>query len=78
MMGMNELEPVLFAQFDNDFLIGIAYDPKNTIDLFSRNRRRKRFEYLHGDFLLIGATAPIAKQTRVKCVERPLHGGPRC
>ena len=37
MMGMNELEPVLFTQFDNDFLVGIAYDRENAIDAFSRN-----------------------------------------
>jgi hypothetical protein len=49
MMGMNELEAVLFTQFDDDFLVGIAYDRENAIDAFSRNRRRKRFEYLHGD-----------------------------
>jgi hypothetical protein len=49
MMGMNELEPVLFTQFDNDFLVGIAYDRENSIDAFSRNRSGKRFQHLHGD-----------------------------
>jgi hypothetical protein len=46
---MNELEPVLFTQFDNDFLVGIAYDRENAIDAFSRNRGGERFKYLHGD-----------------------------
>ena len=31
MMG-NELEPVLFTQFDNDFLVGVAYDREDAID----------------------------------------------
>jgi hypothetical protein len=50
---MNELEPVLFTQFDNDFLVGIAYDRENAIDAFSRNRSGKRFQHLHGDLHLI-------------------------
>ena len=45
MMGMNELEPVLFTQFNNDFLVGIAYDRENAIDAFSRDRSGERFKY---------------------------------
>jgi len=48
MMG-NELEPVLFTQFDNDFLIGIAYDREDAIDALGRNRRSECFQYLHGN-----------------------------
>src|SRR5437588_765990 len=53
MMRVNELEPVLFTQFHNYVLIGIAHDRENVIDALSRNRRRKRFKYLHGDLHLI-------------------------
>jgi hypothetical protein len=49
MMRVNTFEPVLFAQFHNYVLIGIAHDRKNVIDALSRNRRRNRFQYLHGD-----------------------------
>ena len=52
-MGMNEFEPMLFTQLDNDFLIGIAYDPENAIDAFSRNRSGKCFQHIHGDLHLI-------------------------
>jgi len=38
MMGMNELESMLFTQFHNNFLIGVAYDRENAIDAFSCNR----------------------------------------
>jgi hypothetical protein len=34
---MNEFEPVLFTQLDNDFLIGIADHSENAIDTFSRD-----------------------------------------
>ena len=37
MVGMNEFEPVLFTQLDNDFLIGIADHSENAIDTFSRD-----------------------------------------
>ena len=69
MMGMNELEPVLFTQLDNDFLVGIAYDRENVIDAFSRNRSGKRFKYLHGDLHLTDVTARIANGTgrRLAC-----------
>jgi hypothetical protein len=53
MVGMNEFEPVLLTQFDNDFLIGIANDPENAIDALSRDRSGKRFQHLHGDLHLI-------------------------
>ena len=59
---MNEFEPVLFTQFDNDFLIGIAYDPKNAIDTLCGNRRCKRFKYFYGGLQSIDATALIAER----------------
>ena len=38
MMSMNVSEPMLFAQLDNDVLVGVAHDRENVIDAFSRNR----------------------------------------
>ena len=67
MMGMNELEPVLFTQFDNDFLVGIAYDRENAIDAFSSNRSGKRLEHPHGDLHLIDSriAGQISRVTRL-------------
>ena len=59
-MGMNELEPVLFTQFDNDFLVGVAYDRENVIDAFSRDRGGERLKYPYRDLRLNDVTARIA------------------
>jgi len=69
MMGMNELEPVLFTQFDNDFLVGIAYDRENAIDAFGRYRGGERFKYPHRDLHLNEVTARTAngKGRRLTC-----------
>jgi hypothetical protein len=50
---MNEFEPVLLTQLDNNFLIGVTYHPENAIDTFSRDTRCKRFEDFHNDLLCI-------------------------
>jgi len=46
---MNKFEPMLFAQFHNDVLIGIAHDRENVIDALGSDLSGKRFQHLHGD-----------------------------